>query len=271
MKFHPLRWLGLVALVGAVLGFGAGCSTTTHKPGLDNIPIVHVPTERPGIGTGLGENRESWIEPTYFARSSDDRPSAAQRLLYNDREGYDATMKYLGGDPRSCAGLQPVADGLIRAGLRDGDGHWFDTSDLRHQRYVVGQKNARYEIVIRNETRRRLEVVVSVDGKDVLDGEKASFKKRGHVLDPRETMAIEGFRKSPGEVAAFRFTSMNETYSQRFYGETKSVGAIGLAVFSERWLGTPVKSQRPQDKASRPTKPKPVEPNGGPTTELPDV
>jgi hypothetical protein len=64
---------------------------------------------------------------------------------------------------------------------------------------------------------------------------------------------------------------MNDTFSQRFHGETKSVGAIGLAVFSERWLGTPIKSQRPQDKASRPGKPKVQEPSGSPGSELPDV
>jgi hypothetical protein len=92
------------------------------------------------------------------------------------------------------------------------------------------------------------------------------------VLDPRETMTIEGFRKNEREVAAFRFTSMNDSYSQRAYGETKSVGAIGLAVFSERWLGTPVKAQRPQDKASRPVRPKEQQPPVNiPGPETPDV
>jgi hypothetical protein len=141
-------------------------------------------------------------------------------------------------------------------GLRDGSGRWFETLELKDHRFAIGERGARYEVVVKNETRRRLEVVLSVDGLNTMDGEPAGFQKRGYVLGPRETLAVDGFRTNESSVAAFRFSNVGDTYAQRHHRQTGNVGVIGLAVFPERWLGTPVNSGRPEHRAWRQTEPK---------------
>jgi hypothetical protein len=216
------------------------------------MPVLE-PTERPGLGTGWGEQRESWVEPAYFARAWENRPSGVDKLYYNDREGVNAMTAYLGGEPRSVSGLQRSAGGLLRLGLRDGAGRWFDTLELKNARFAIGERGSRYEVVVQNETRKRVEVVVSVDGLDTLDGERASFKKRGYVLGPRETLNLDGFRTSDGSVAAFRFTNVGDTYAQRRFADARNVGVIGVAVFAERWFGTPATNTKAENRAWRQT------------------
>ena len=249
-----------VALLAAALCL-VGCAqrerTTGPTPSRapQTLPVAQE-KERPGLGTAWGEHRESWVEATYFARAWQNRPSGLEKVYYNDREGVDAMLDSVGGEPRSVPGLQRAAGGMIQVGLRDGSGRWFETLDLRNHRFVVGERGSRYEVVVKNDSRRRVEVVVSVDGLDTLDGEPASVKKRGYVLGPRETLAVDGFRTSDGSVAAFRFINVGDTYAQRRYGDTGNVGVIGLAVFAERFLGTPADQLRPEHRAWRQAAPK---------------
>jgi hypothetical protein len=88
--------------------------------------------------------------------------------------------------------------------------------------------------VIRNRTQNRLELVVSVDGLDVIDGRPASFSKRGYLVDPQGELEIDGFRQSMDTVAAFRFGSVRGSYASQKTGDSRNVGVIGLAVFHER-------------------------------------
>jgi hypothetical protein len=97
----------------------------------------------------------------------------------------------------------------------------------------VGESGERYSIVLRNNTSVRLEVVLSVDGLDVLDGKSASFAKRGYIMDPRDEVEVDGFRQSLDEVAAFRFGSVRGSYVGQKTGDTRNVGVIGIALFNE--------------------------------------
>jgi hypothetical protein len=90
-----------------------------------------------------------------------------------------------------------------------------------------------YSIVVRNKTHLRLEIVLSVDGLDVLDGRKASVRKPGYLMALRSQLVVEGFRQSPEAVAAFRFSPVRESYAAEKYHNTKNVGVIGIAVFRE--------------------------------------
>jgi hypothetical protein len=98
---------------------------------------------------------------------------------------------------------------------------------------VEGRQDERFAVVVRNLAPVRREIVVSVDGLDVLDGEPASLRKRGYVLKPGEEFAVEGFRTSESAVASFRFGSVGESYSQLRHGTDRNVGVIGIAVFEE--------------------------------------
>lgn len=108
--------------------------------------------------------------------------------------------------------------------------------EYRHQGewFVEGRKDARYAIRLINRTSRRVEVVVTVDGLDVLDGRPGDYRtRRGYVLGPWQTYDLEGFRIDMGRVAAFRFSSVARSYAART-GDARNVGVIGVAFFPEQ-------------------------------------
>jgi hypothetical protein len=118
------------------------------------------------------------------------------------------------------------------------NGGVLDTYKHRGRFYVEGDSGERYSIRITNPTDRRVEAVVSVDGLDVIDGETADFrKKRGYVVQPHDALVIDGFRVSTRQVAAFRFSSVSNSYAGR-KGKARNVGVVGVAIFAER--GEPV-------------------------------
>jgi hypothetical protein len=167
-------------------------------------------------------------------RADGNRPAAVDRLYYNDREGIQAMLAHEGGAERRANGLVRMADGLASAGLKDGSGRWLDGWRAAGRRFIAGERGERYEIVVRNETRERIEVVLSVDGLDVMDGRSASFSKRGYIVYPGDTLSVDGFRTSSSTVAAFRFSRVDRSYAALKYGNTRNVGVIGIALFTER-------------------------------------
>ncbi|MDA7683418.1 hypothetical protein N8570_01870, partial [Akkermansiaceae bacterium] len=80
----------------------------------------------------------------------------------------------------------------------------------------------------------RLEVVLTVDGLDVIDGKAGSTKKRGYIIGAGEILEVKGFRISHEKVATFRFSSVNSSYANLRHGRTRNVGVVGLALFTEK-------------------------------------
>jgi hypothetical protein len=105
--------------------------------------------------------------------------------------------------------------------------------------YVLGQLGARYTLRVSNHSGQRIEAVVSVDGRDVIDGRPADFRsKRGYMIPAFGQIEIEGWRISHAEAATFRFSSVPNSYAGRT-GSAREVGAIGVAVFPERYTPPP--------------------------------
>jgi hypothetical protein len=132
------------------------------------------------------------------------------------------------------ADLPPPAASLISIGLKDQSGRFLPGLIVGDRWFVVGEEGRRYSIVVRNKSDLRLEIVLSVDGLDVIDGQKASLRKRGYLMNPRSQLVVEGFRQSTEAVAAFRFGPVRESYAAEKYRNTKNVGVIGAAIFNER-------------------------------------
>jgi len=121
--------------------------------------------------------------------------------------------------------------------LVDGAGQRLPTYSHRGRSYVLGRIGERYLLRVRNDSGQRIEVVASVDGRDVLDGRPASPAKRGYLVGPYGEVTIDGFRLSREAVAAFRFSSVERSYAARM-GDARDVGVVGVAVFREeerRW------------------------------------
>lgn len=134
--------------------------------------------------------------------------------------------------------------------VQDERGYELPTFHHGGRTFVLGTYGDRYTIRVENRTARRVEAVVSVDGRDVISGQVGDYThQRGYLIDPYDQLLIEGFRQSYQDVAAFRFTHPGNSYSARM-GTPENVGVIGVAIFPERSyeIATP---RRPQAAAPR--------------------
>jgi len=186
--------------------------------------------DRPGLGTSWGEQVSAPISYAPFQRSSMSA-WAEVALHYNDAAGVQAHAAYLGTRP---APLEVMAgDGALSIALVDDVGRTLPGYTAQGRSLIIGEDGGRYRIVVRNATTARFEIVASVDGLDVIDGRPADPNRRGYIVDPHDTLVIDGFRTSDDAVAAFRFGKVAESYAAQSSGD-RNVGVVGLAIFSER-------------------------------------
>jgi hypothetical protein len=123
---------------------------------------------------------------------------------------------------------------LVSLQIEAPDGSDFPSFRSGGEVWIAGSEGQRYNLRLQNHSPERVEVVVTVDGRDVISGRLGDYvKQRGYVLDPFDTLIIEGYRQSLDSVAAFRFADLADSYSARL-GTPIHVGLIGLAAFSER-------------------------------------
>jgi hypothetical protein len=99
--------------------------------------------------------------------------------------------------------------------------------------FVAGAPGDRYGLRVTNHTDRRLLVVMSVDGVNIISGETAGYDQRGYIFWPHASYDLNGWRKSPSEVADFTFTRLPQSYAA-LTGRPANVGVIGVAVFNEK-------------------------------------
>lgn len=105
--------------------------------------------------------------------------------------------------------------------------------------YLLGRSGDRYTLRVVNNSGQRVEAVVSVDGRDAVDGRPADYqRKRGYLVPAYGQVDIDGWRISRGQAAAFRFSSVAASYAART-GSARDVGVIGVAVFPERYSPPP--------------------------------
>ncbi|MEN8773512.1 MAG: hypothetical protein ABF379_04715 [Akkermansiaceae bacterium] len=185
--------------------------------------------ERTGIATGWGKEVESSMSYTDFRRATT-KPKYVSMIRYNDNEG----AREMGVDRGTSGdGMQKTAGGLLEWGMYSG---WsmLDNYRWRGSRFVIGKKGRDYRLRLKNLSDVRLEVVLTVDGLDVIDGQSGSTKKRGYIIAPGKTLDIRGFRTSHEKVVTFRFSSVATSYANLRHGDTRNVGVVGLALFTER-------------------------------------
>lgn len=171
--------------------------------------------------------------------------------------------------PRAAAAHLPEAparSGPYSVELLDASGAVLPTFVHRGRVHVLGALGHRYLVRVRNGSARRVEVVASVDGRDVIDGKPASFAKPGYVVDAFGEVVVEGYRLSGASVAAFRFGTVARSYASRM-GDARDVGVVGVAVFPERtWRRWPPPPQYDPYPLPRPVPDTRAEPQGGDAT-----
>lgn len=239
MKRISASWVVLVAVVLA------SCSvppsgmrsrlSSAHSTATGEGAFAQPPQDRPGLGTRWGESRLSVVDATSFQRATPTRPLASAGIYYNDRAGIEA-MAAASQLRRAWPVIFGPAASLVSIAVKDQSGRLLPGMIVGERWFVVGEEGRRYSIVVRNPTELRLEIVLSVDGLDVIDGRPASVRKRGYVIAPHGTLVVDGFRQSAEAVAAFRFSPVRESYAQENYRDSRNVGVIGIAIFNE--IGT---------------------------------
>ncbi|MDC0668726.1 hypothetical protein [Nannocystis radixulma] len=183
-----------------------------------------------GLGTAYGEQRSSSVRGTRFERADAYNPDLVLSLRYNDAEGVSQISHHKTGSPYLQSAIQQ--SNPVTVTLRDEYGAPLSAAQVGGDVYAIGEIGARYTIGVENHSPQRLEVVASVDGLDVLDGEEADFHKRGYVVAPYTSFAIEGWRTSDDTVAAFRFSDTDAGYAAQM-GKPRNIGVIGVAFFRE--------------------------------------
>jgi len=129
----------------------------------------------------------------------------------------------------TCARAEPSYEMT----LEDEFGNSLQKFQHRGQVFAMGRMGQRYNLRVTNHTGRRVEAVVTVDGRDVMSGQPGDYKtQRGYLVPAYGSILIDGFRTSLSEVAAFRFTTPGDSYSSRM-GTPQNVGVIGAAFFPE--------------------------------------
>lgn len=167
-----------------------------------------------------------------------------------DASASEPSPEVAGARARRPPPPHPPISARARVEVVRASGARLPTFEHEGRTYVEGVRGERYKIRVSNPTGERVEAVVSVDGLDVLDGKPAAFERRGYIVPPYGSTRIAGFRRSQDEVAAFRFSSVRDSYAAR-KGDDRDVGVIGVALFEEE-LRAPVDIPSPRAEAAAP-------------------
>lgn len=209
----------------------AAAERTTEAEGEETAGTLARAKRRPGLGTRFGEQHRSEVVTTRFERVHAVEPDVLLSLWYDDADGVRDMARYKGDGPWSTSRVDG-AGGTLVVTVVDERGGTLPCTRIEGRPYVIGETGQRYLIGVENNSPYRYEVVGSVDGLDVIDGDTASFEKRGYVVDPYTSLTIEGWRTSSDTVAAFRFGSIEDSYADR-KGKGRNIGVIGVAFFHE--------------------------------------
>jgi hypothetical protein len=102
--------------------------------------------------------------------------------------------------------------------------------------YVQAFAGRNYSVVLKNNTGRRVAVLLAVDGLNVVNGEMSNLRSNEpmYVLGPWEQTAIRGWRSSLDEVRKFVFVDEQQSYAQRTGQANGDMGWIRVLAFREQ-------------------------------------
>jgi hypothetical protein len=104
------------------------------------------------------------------------------------------------------------------------------------RRYFEAFRGRDYALRIRNLTGARVGVLLSVDGLNVVNGERShqGRDEAMYVLDPWESATVRGWRTSLDEVRRFVFVDEQRSYASRTGQANGDMGWIRVLAFEER-------------------------------------
>ena len=104
-----------------------------------------------------------------------------------------------------------------------------------YRAYLEAIKGENYALQIRNNTSRRIGLVIAVDGRNIISGKKSYLKhtENMYILSPHETQIYAGWRTSSTDIHRFYFTDIGDSYAHAF-GDDSALGVIAIALYEEK-------------------------------------
>ncbi|HEU4597908.1 MAG TPA: hypothetical protein VFS10_22460 [Pyrinomonadaceae bacterium] len=103
----------------------------------------------------------------------------------------------------------------------------------RGRRYVEASEGAEYELRIRNPLPVRVAVALSVDGLNTIDARRSSsWDSSKWLIEPYETIRINGWQMSSSRARRFYFTTERDSYAARL-GRASDLGVITAVFYRE--------------------------------------
>jgi hypothetical protein len=115
-----------------------------------------------------------------------------------------------------------------------GPGHTSFRTDRARRAWLEATPGAPYAIRVRNRGAERVGVVIAVDGRNIISGERSRLAstEQMYVLEPYQSAVYEGWRTAHHQVNAFYFTTEPLSYAAAF-GDHSAIGVISAAVFRD--------------------------------------
>ncbi|MEN6622327.1 MAG: hypothetical protein ABFD50_12335 [Smithella sp.] len=131
--------------------------------------------------------------------------------------------------------------------------------------YAEAIKGDHYRIIVRNKLNRRIGVVIAVDGRNIISGQKSWLKnsERMYIIDANSTNEYSGWRTEQDKINRFYFTSVPDSYAAAF-GDKSAMGVIAVVAYPEVQRYEPlmdysysspskIKKEQAKDKAAAPS------------------
>ena len=108
------------------------------------------------------------------------------------------------------------------------------TTDVMRS-WLEANEGSNYAIRVRNNGSGRIGLVIAVDGRNIISGEKSHLGhgERMYILGPYQQGDFSGWRTSNDRVHRFYFTEPGESYAGAF-GDYSAMGVIAIAVYPEK-------------------------------------
>lgn len=227
------RWLLLFCAV-----FLAACSQKMVKTAELTSTHENQVSAKEQLGTRWGDEISSPVNEVDLQRLSE-IPVAEAQIRY-------AHKSFTGRNINRIA----LAAGQVSFSVETDQSKLLPLTRDGQQYYLYAKDGQNYQLHYENHSDQTFEVVASVDGLDVINGQAASRNHHGYVLYPHQSLVIEGFRKSDSAVAAFTFSKPEQSYAANSRGgDIRNAGVIGTVLYQ---LNNPTKSTTPPSQYAPP-------------------
>ena len=125
-----------------------------------------------------------------FVREEAAEPLLVSRVFYGSQPAVRAMIEIQDDTAYSFRGLHAVGDGSISVGIKDGRGRWLPTHECGGHLFVEAAEGQPCQIVVKNSSRTRLEIVAGMDGADAVNGGRFDLNNHGIVVGPLQTVVI---------------------------------------------------------------------------------